>query len=249
MAAPLTAYRQIPAEPLARKVVIDTINYLPGRDGHIAELDDQSTTTSELLQAHLSASHVVKAFNAMYFEHLATRARPHGATGRSALPIAGDDQTAKQTVTAFLDTIRLRHLRHSPLSEGWRFQAGAIAYAYSTDGSFDHPRPVGAERLSSLLSQAKRSKGWASGRARRGGSRRSDTARQRLSPGLVLAGCTRPISVMMIWNAPASAITPCDAAVSWQVSGRSRTVPTSRERQGTRFGGVCTCVQDYPVRP
>jgi 8-hydroxy-5-deazaflavin:NADPH oxidoreductase len=74
------------------------------------------------------------------------------------LPIAGDDQTAKQTVTAFLDTIGYDTCDVGPLSEGWRFQAGAIAYAYSTDGSFDHPHPAGAERLSSLLSQAKRSK-------------------------------------------------------------------------------------------
>jgi len=34
-----------------------------------------------------------------------TLARPHGATGRSALPIAGDDQTTKQTAAAFLDAI------------------------------------------------------------------------------------------------------------------------------------------------
>jgi 8-hydroxy-5-deazaflavin:NADPH oxidoreductase len=52
---PLTAYPQIPAEPLAGKIVIDTTNYVPDRDGHIAELDDQSTTSSQLLQAHLPA--------------------------------------------------------------------------------------------------------------------------------------------------------------------------------------------------
>jgi len=58
---PFKAYRQLPVEPLAGKVVIDTTNYLPDRDGHIADLD-QRTTTSELLQAHLPASRVVKAF-------------------------------------------------------------------------------------------------------------------------------------------------------------------------------------------
>src|SRR6059058_3762703 len=68
---PLKAYPQIPAEPLAGNIVIDTTTYVPDRDGHIAELDDQSTTTSQLLQAHLPASHVVKAINTMYFEHLA----------------------------------------------------------------------------------------------------------------------------------------------------------------------------------
>src|SRR5688500_15428880 len=64
---PLKAYREVPVEPLRGKTVIDTNNYYPDRDGHIAELDDESTTTSELLQAHLPGSHVVKAFNNIFF--------------------------------------------------------------------------------------------------------------------------------------------------------------------------------------
>src|ERR1700759_5332181 len=50
---PLKNYRSVPVEPLAGKIVIDTNNYYPQRDGRIPELDDESTTTSELLQAHL----------------------------------------------------------------------------------------------------------------------------------------------------------------------------------------------------
>src|SRR5262245_11129675 len=60
---PLKNYQTVPVEPLAGKVVIDTNNYYPDRDGHIPELDNESTTTSELLQAHLPKSKVVKAFN------------------------------------------------------------------------------------------------------------------------------------------------------------------------------------------
>src|SRR4029453_8153485 len=59
---PLKSYRSIPIEPLKGKVVIDTNNYYPQRDGHIPELDNESTTTAELLQAHLRTSKVVKAF-------------------------------------------------------------------------------------------------------------------------------------------------------------------------------------------
>ena len=73
---PLKAYLDVPVEPLRGKVVIDTNNYYPQRDGHIAELDDESTTVSELLQAHLPESHVVKAFNNIYFGHLGTPAAP-----------------------------------------------------------------------------------------------------------------------------------------------------------------------------
>ena len=73
---PLKAYRDVPVEPLAGKVVIDTKNYYPQRDGQIAELDDESTTTSELLQAHLPDAQVVKAFNNIFVQHLAALARP-----------------------------------------------------------------------------------------------------------------------------------------------------------------------------
>src|SRR5215469_13672069 len=58
VSVPLKNYRAVPAEPLAGKIVIDTNNYYPERDGHILELDKESTTTSELLQAHLPTSKV-----------------------------------------------------------------------------------------------------------------------------------------------------------------------------------------------
>ncbi len=125
---PLRAYRQVPVEPLAGKVVIDTNNYYPQRDDHIAELDDESTTSSELLQAHLPTSHVVKAFNNIYFAHLGSLARPAGDPERSVIAIAGDDTEAKRTVTGFLDSIGYDTVDAGPLAEGWRFQPDTAAY-------------------------------------------------------------------------------------------------------------------------
>src|SRR6476660_3251152 len=69
---PLKAVNTVPVEPLKGKIVIDTNNYYPQRDGHIGELDNESTTTSELLQRHLPASKVVKAFNHIYAAELTT---------------------------------------------------------------------------------------------------------------------------------------------------------------------------------
>jgi NAD(P)H dehydrogenase (quinone) len=153
---PLKAYRDIPVEPLAGKVVIDTNNYYPDRDGHIAELDDESTTTSELLQAHLATSRVVKAFNTIFFGHLATLRSPHGGADRSAVPIAGDDEAAKKSVAVFLDAIGYDAYDVGPLREGWRYQRETTPYPYSTDGSFEHPGPADTKRVASLLAQAKR---------------------------------------------------------------------------------------------
>ena len=41
---PLGSYQQVPAEELRDKIVIDTMNYYPQRDGNIAELDDESSS-------------------------------------------------------------------------------------------------------------------------------------------------------------------------------------------------------------
>ncbi|HEV7212504.1 MAG TPA: NADPH-dependent F420 reductase [Blastococcus sp.] len=125
---PLKAYREVPVEPLRGKVVIDTNNYYPQRDGQMAELDDGSTTSSELLQAHLPESRVVKAFNNIYFGHLGSLQRPAGDPDRSALAIAGDDRAAKQTVTDFLDSIGYDTYDVGPLAEGRRFQPDTPAY-------------------------------------------------------------------------------------------------------------------------
>src|SRR5215475_5679164 len=100
---PLKNIGDVPVAPLAGKIVIDTNNYYPQRDGHIAELDNESTTTSELLQAHLPNSKVVKGFNHIYAAQLTTDGRPAGTKNRRALVIAGDDAGAKATVTKLLD--------------------------------------------------------------------------------------------------------------------------------------------------
>ena len=86
---PLKSYRSIPIEPLKDKVVIDTNNYYPQRDGHIPELDNGSTTTAELLQAHLPTSKVVKAFNHIYAAELTTHGQPPGTKNRRAVVVAG----------------------------------------------------------------------------------------------------------------------------------------------------------------
>ena len=155
---PLKAYREVPVEPLRGKVVIDTNNYYPQRDGQIAQLDDASTTSSELLQAHLPESHVVKTFNNIHFGHLGSLQRPAGNPERAALAIAGDDRAAKQTVTEFLDSIGYDAYDVGPLAEGWRFQRDTAAYAglYDADGSFTHGRQVTADMLKDALARSKR---------------------------------------------------------------------------------------------
>lgn len=128
VSVPLKAYRDIPVEPLRRKTVIDTNNYYPQRDGHIAALDDESTTTAELLQAHLPGAKVVKAFNHIYAAELLTHGTPAGTPDRRALVIAGDDGDAKKQVTGLLDQFGFDTVDAGPLKEGWRIQRDTPGY-------------------------------------------------------------------------------------------------------------------------
>jgi predicted dinucleotide-binding enzyme len=126
---PLKNIRQVPVEPLAGKIVIDTNNYYPQRDGHIPELDDESTTSSELLQAHLKTSKVVKSFNHIAAAQLTTDAQPPGSTNRRAMVVAGDDADAKTTVSRLLDQFGFDPVDAGPLKEGWRIQPDTPGYA------------------------------------------------------------------------------------------------------------------------
>jgi predicted dinucleotide-binding enzyme len=125
---PLKNYRSVPVDATAGKIVIDTNNYYPQRDGHIAELDNEQTTTAELLQAHLPASKVVKAFNHIYAAHLTTDGLPPGTKNRRALVIAGDDQRAKATVAEIIDRFGFDTVDAGPLREGWRIQRDTPGY-------------------------------------------------------------------------------------------------------------------------
>jgi predicted dinucleotide-binding enzyme len=119
---PLGRYRDIPVEPLAGKIVLDSNNYYPQRDGHIDELDRGEATVSGLLQAHLPTSKVVKAFNHIRSAEITTDGTPAGTPGRRALATASDHADAVAWVTNFYDELGFDTVDTSPLSESWRVE-------------------------------------------------------------------------------------------------------------------------------
>jgi 8-hydroxy-5-deazaflavin:NADPH oxidoreductase len=125
---PLRAIEDVPVEPLAGKVVVDTNNYYPARDGRIAELDDHTATSSQLLQRRLPDSHVVKAFNHIQAAQLESEGTPPGTPGRRALSVFGDDEGAVATVSRWLDELGYDVVNGGGLSESWRIEPGAPGY-------------------------------------------------------------------------------------------------------------------------
>ena len=127
---PFGKYRELPENAFEGKIVIDSNNYYPERDGNYTELDESKTTSSELLQAHLAGSKIVKGFNTIWFEHLKTQGNKSlPLEERRAIFIAGDDEEAKTTVAKLIEEIGFAPVDTGKLHEGGsRQQPGAPIY-------------------------------------------------------------------------------------------------------------------------
>lgn len=128
VSVPLHAIASLPVEALAGKVVVDTTNYYWQRDGHVAELDAEEVTSSELLQRRLPTSRVVKAFNHVEPAALESDAQPAGTPGRRALVVGGDDAEARAQVARLVDALGFDVVEVESLAETWRIQPGTPAY-------------------------------------------------------------------------------------------------------------------------
>jgi predicted dinucleotide-binding enzyme len=128
VAVPLKAYRDVPVEPLAGKIVLDANNYYWERDGHFEALDRGEETTSGLLQKHLPTSKVVKAFNHIVASDITTDGSSAGAENRRALATASDYPEAVEFVTGFYDAVGFDTVSAGPLSESWRVERDRPAY-------------------------------------------------------------------------------------------------------------------------
>jgi len=156
---PLGRYVELPVEPFVGKVVLDTMNYYPQRDGRIERLDREVVTTAQLLQEHLPEAHTVKAFNNIIARNIVMLARPAEAPDRSALPIAGDDADAKASTTTLIQALGYDVVDVGSLRESWRFEPETPAYVtpyLSKASTPDSGKPVPAADLVQLIARAHR---------------------------------------------------------------------------------------------
>ena len=116
---PFGKYKELPAEVFDGKIVIDSNNYYPDRDGQFAEIDENKTTSSELLAEHLKGAKVVKAFNTIWFEHLKTQGNTNlPIEERRVIFVAGDDKEAKKLVSDLIEQIGFMAYDTGNLHEG-----------------------------------------------------------------------------------------------------------------------------------
>ncbi|MET7273037.1 NAD(P)-binding domain-containing protein [Streptomyces flaveolus] len=129
---PLKAIPDLPSGVLdgaaADVAVIDTGNYYPQqRDGRIAGIEDEGLTESRWTERHLGHP-VIKAFNGTYAQDILDRPRPAGDPDRMALPVAGDDETAKAKVRALIDELGFDTVDAGGIDDSWRQQPDTPVY-------------------------------------------------------------------------------------------------------------------------
>lgn len=114
--------------------VVDTGNYYPRqRDGRIADIE--SGMTESRWVANQLGRPVIKAFNNIYAKHLLTAGQPSGAANRVALPVAGDDPSAKAKVMRLIDEMGFDAIDAGGLDDSWRQQPGTPVYAADLDAA------------------------------------------------------------------------------------------------------------------
>jgi len=116
---PFGKYKTLPADVFDGKIVIDSNNYYPDRDGNFEEIDENKTTSSAMLAEHLRGARIVKGFNTIWFEHLKTKGDTNlPIEERRAVFVAGDDAEAKKVVSDLIEEIGFAPVDTGNLRDG-----------------------------------------------------------------------------------------------------------------------------------
>ncbi|MEO6589211.1 MAG: NAD(P)-binding domain-containing protein [Pyrinomonadaceae bacterium] len=143
---PLGKINELPASGFEGKIVIDSNNYYPDRDGQIEVLDSDEKTSSELLAEHLTGAKIVKAFNTIWFEHLKTLGNKDlPLENRRVIFVAGDDADAKKTVSNLIEEIGFAAYDTGNLREGGRNQSPNTAIYNQNITLSEAPAILGSE--------------------------------------------------------------------------------------------------------
>ena len=133
LSVPLKAYRELDSETkeaLKGKIVIDTSNPYPDRDGAIAvEAKQDPGGMGSVVARLLPGARIVRAFNTVYFEDLKETLNKNG--DKIGIPIASDDQEGLDAAVELARKVGLDPVVVGGLSKSKLFDVGTPVYATS----------------------------------------------------------------------------------------------------------------------
>jgi predicted dinucleotide-binding enzyme len=152
LSVPFKALPELDAETkkaLKGKIVIDTSNPYPERDGVIAEEARKEPGGMGAVVARLlPGARVVRAFNSVYFEDLKRTVNARGE--KIGIPIAGDDEEGLRTAVELVEHAGLDPVVVGGLSTSKLFDVGTAVYATSAPAREIreklHLKPAGSKR-------------------------------------------------------------------------------------------------------
>jgi predicted dinucleotide-binding enzyme len=126
----LTEFDTETRDALKGKVVIDTSNPYPERDGMIAEKARREPGGTGIVVARLlPGARIVRAFNTVYFEDLKKTVNKKGE--KIGIPIASDDQEGLAVASELVEKAGLDPVIVGGLSTSKLFDVGTEVYATS----------------------------------------------------------------------------------------------------------------------
>jgi predicted dinucleotide-binding enzyme len=121
-------------DALKGKVVIDTSNPYPERDGKIAEEARKDPGGMGTFVARLlPGARIIRAFNSVWFEDLKKTVNKKGE--KIGIPIAGDDPEGVKTVSELVEEVGLDPVVVGGLNTSKMFDVGTAVYATSAPAS------------------------------------------------------------------------------------------------------------------
>ena len=152
LSLPLMAVPELDAktrDALKGKIVIDTSNPYPERDGSIAEEARKERGGMGFFVARLlPGARIVRAFNTVYFADLKKTKNSKGV--KIGIPLAGDDQEGLQAASELVEHAGLDPVVVGGLSSSKLFDVGTAVYATSASAKEIkeklHLKPAGSKR-------------------------------------------------------------------------------------------------------
>lgn len=131
LALPLGNYRDLPAQELQGKLVIDAMNYWWETDGVREDLTKPHLSTSNLVQDFLSGARIVKALNHMGYHDLEDSILHGTGASRKAIAVAGDTEADVAQTADFVRALGFDALPIGSLQRGVLLQPGQPAFGAS----------------------------------------------------------------------------------------------------------------------